>query len=324
MNIIEIEKYRNFNVLDNDNHYHHHFYNRRNNNEDNENGIKFMSEEDNKILWNDIRKSKATDLVNLTLSDYVNLITLGETLLGIKNDDIHLIPSDIIFMGTIPIIDMVIIEEFDDIKTTEFRVVIFPDYQERIRNSETGESVRIGCIIGDFYDNDYVVTTLNVRKGNSFLFSEERFGHKLPDFILEGIPKRKDVNRQNVYKSFCMILSAWYVIQISCLHPVTKDVFSNPKTAVYETKTKNKNNRKRNKIKYIKKHIISTDINKLISNNSSNYTRKTLSWYVTGHWRIYKTGKKVFIKPYWKGVLRESKNAEIREREVDTTKVNID
>ena len=49
--------------------------------------------------------------------------------------------------------------------------------------------------------------------------------------------------------------------------------------------------------------------------------RHALLWHVIGHWRTYKSGKKVFVQPYWKGALREVKNMEeAREREINIPK----
>jgi hypothetical protein len=55
------------------------------------------------------------------------------------------------------------------------------------------------------------------------------------------------------------------------------------------------------------------------------FVRKSMIWYVTGHWREYKSGKRIFIQGYWKGALRHSKddvipNLEPRERELVTSK----
>jgi len=35
---------------------------------------------------------------------------------------------------------------------------------------------------------------------------------------------------------------------------------------------------------------------------------------VTGHWREYQSGKKVFIKGYWKGALRNTPPTDIKSR----------
>ena len=49
------------------------------------------------------------------------------------------------------------------------------------------------------------------------------------------------------------------------------------------------------------------------------FTRKTQCWYVTGHWRNQATKdghRKIFIQGYWKGISRDTKTADPREREL--------
>jgi len=79
---------------------------------------------------------------------------------------------------------------------------------------------------------------------------------------------------------------------------------------------------KRKKVKYVKQHIInSTELDSLIygknKSDKANINRNVLVWYVVGHWRQIKNGKKIFVKPHWKGLLREIKMAlPEREREI--------
>jgi len=105
------------------------------------------------------------------------------------------------------------------------------------------------------------------------------------------------------------LLETWYGIQIALLHPTVKEVFRNPRTAILkDSKTDKK--RKKNKVRYIKEHIINAEeLDKLIYGESDKRTikRHALVWYVIGHWRTLKNGNTIFVKPYWKGALRELK-----------------
>ena len=72
--------------------------------------------------------------------------------------------------------------------------------------------------------------------------------------------------------------------------------------------------------KYIEYHRFNTEDIKegIYGSKNSQYNRKTMVWYVIGHWRYYKnTGKKIFINPYWKGPMREIKNNNINTRKRD-------
>ena len=68
-------------------------------------------------------------------------------------------------------------------------------------------------------------------------------------------------------------------------------------------------------MKYIKVHVINSDeMNAAMFGESKTYTRRALVWYVIGHWRTIKSGAKIFIKPCWKGPLRDVK-VTLTERE---------
>ena len=115
---------------------------------------------------------------------------------------------------------------------------------------------------------------------------------------------------------FSVVMKAWYGIQIALLHPQIKSVFQNPSTiAVSPQGTKKKHKRGKRKTVYVKRHVINAD-DLVRTTAGASVERHTLVWYVIGHWRTYKnSGKKIFIKPYWKGPLRELKqNLDERER----------
>lgn len=100
------------------------------------------------------------------------------------------------------------------------------------------------------------------------------------------------------------ILHTWYGIQIALLHPQIKEVFAR------EGKTKKTNNSLGNNTvtqrttHYIKKHY---KCGKIASAVNHHIKRKTLCWWVIGHWREYSDGRKTFVNGYWKGPLREAK-----------------
>ena len=102
---------------------------------------------------------------------------------------------------------------------------------------------------------------------------------------------------------FNTFMSTWYGVQIAHLHPQVKEVFQNPARVHVEAKQA-KVKQKRRKVKYIKRHVISIDALNRIATDGETTNRKCLAWYVTGHWRTYKDGKKVFVNPYWKGAVR--------------------
>lgn len=103
-------------------------------------------------------------------------------------------------------------------------------------------------------------------------------------------------------------LDTWYGIQISLLHPQIQMLFKTPsKEKIYKREGSGKD-RKR-VVKYVHKHYITPEgiDEALYGHGHRDFERKTMAWYVIGHWRQYKNGTRKFINGYWKGPLREMK-----------------
>ena len=108
------------------------------------------------------------------------------------------------------------------------------------------------------------------------------------------------------------VINAWYRIQVALLHPTIKEVFRHSGIMSDADREESKDYKKRplyyQKVKTINQREFDEAVKR-------NIVRKTLIWYVIGHWRNYKDGRRIFIQPYWKGALRETKMTEVpRER----------
>jgi hypothetical protein len=113
------------------------------------------------------------------------------------------------------------------------------------------------------------------------------------------------------------MLKMWYGIQVSLLNPVIKEGFHRETQLVEKpTTVPNKKNMKKPPIRYKKVVYLTDDFINSDERIKRIFTRKTQCWYVTGHWREYKSGKKIFIQGYWKGISRDTKTADPREREL--------
>lgn len=110
----------------------------------------------------------------------------------------------------------------------------------------------------------------------------------------------------------------FYAVEVALLNPVVETVFvESASTVPLEPTTKPVGKNKRAKIRYIKRHIIRMSaVNAALEKRG--FVRHSNLWYVTGHWRTYANGTRVFIKGYWKGALRSLKEAETRDREIIT------
>ena len=116
-------------------------------------------------------------------------------------------------------------------------------------------------------------------------------------------------NYGDVFKHLhIVILNAWYSIQLCLLNPQLQPIFKRPTVQKEYTREGTGKNRKR-VTRYIRKHYITAeDIDEAL-HVKGNYSRKTMAWYVIGHWREYKNGRRKFIKGHWKGPLREAKKS---------------
>lgn len=104
------------------------------------------------------------------------------------------------------------------------------------------------------------------------------------------------------------ILGPWYAMQIMLLNPVIKErLFKNGSKEKLRYSTSSITGKetspkhKKRKAKYVRYK----EFNKLILEHDVIKKRHTLCWYVIGHYRTYKSGKKVWVHGYWKGPLRE-------------------
>lgn len=74
---------------------------------------------------------------------------------------------------------------------------------------------------------------------------------------------------------------------------------------------------KRSQIVKVQRQItILLDDEDIVEISSGNSHQITLSlWSVSGHWRTYKSGKRIWISPYYKGKDREKQDAEFSPKE---------
>ena len=124
-----------------------------------------------------------------------------------------------------------------------------------------------------------------------------------------------------IVRGMSRAFGTWYGIQIALLHPTVREVFKKPNRIKNNEYRKANEIERKNIVKYIKVHYLDpAEIEEVLYDKSVNkqkIKRKALVWYVIGHWRTRADGKKIFVRPYWKGALREIKRAlPEREREV--------
>ena len=276
------------------------------------------------IAW--MRESKPTDIIRLTEEGDKEIMHIWECSRDEKIKEEGLtIPSDLFFANTIPLTDCEIY--IDERKTgghmIHFRVVIFSDYKERIANVDEADLALVGAIeIPHNMPNISCssIIPILVKSGVDVICTCEIAHRNMPSDLVKYY--KQNAVMGDILQLGTQCLETWYGIQVSLLHPTVKDVFRKPRTAPkQDSKTNQKKNHKPPKIRYIREHIVNaTELAESAfgkSEDGKTINRKSLVWYVIGHWRVYENGKKVFVKPYFKGALRDAGlPVDPREREI--------
>ena len=190
----------------------------------------------------------------------------------------------------------------------QYRAVIFKDYQDLIAKKEKTKMEFIGAFIPLTFERIPLAIKREGIIPLAVMYEKDTI--YVPNIDLWYVP---------------LMLEAWYGIQIALLHPIVKYVFENPRRVKNQDYRKAKTSTlRKNIVKYIKYHSINVEeieeaiygkVNCIDGKRKLN--RRALVWYVVGHWRTYKNGKKIFVQPYWKGALKELKKAiPDRERQI--------
>lgn len=292
-------------------------------------GVQFLTEQMNDWILEKLSISNPSDNIKLTRdsdSKLTSLWTNGNKT-HVVNDKLY-IPSDLFFAETIPLMDCkIIIDERGHIINgmngiiCKYRVSIFDDYKHIIDNQPENDVVIVGAVIMEWDEvNGNLFLPICVTKGIDFILFGGVGWNKIRQSAKDNLSKNKSLAMMQQWG--ISMLETWYGIQIALLHPTVREVFKNPKTIPEHKETNTNKKKRKNKVRYVKSHVLDPiELDKLIygetQGDKKTIKRQALVWYVIGHWRTYKDGKKVFVQPYWKGALRELKKAmPEREREI--------
>ena len=221
----------------------------------------------------------------------------------------HGTPIDIIKEGTIPLMDMHIRVPIQFLETElqcDFRIVIFPDYMERLE-AENEVSIIGSWLLYPRHDRAKRVLfgLLQVIPDSDFICDSGLLGWigKKPDRFLQNC-----ISMAGPYQYHIMLapyMMAWYCIQLTLLNPPTCEVYQKLREETQEAVKTTYVFRRRNKIKYVKKIYLNPKKNLVPKDNlegGDKYKKKCPYWRVIGHWRTYKKdGKRIWINSYWKG-----------------------
>lgn len=225
---------------------------------------------------------------------------------AIKHDNgMQSVSNDLIVSSTVPLRQVVVHAPGDEVP---FEVVIY----DTPIPCGTSNGFDVECVgrLTKMWSGGSIGISLLTRKGDNAInisYADFYFdGRKLDKDRVERIAKKLELSEDVLYS-----LVVWYGIQVALLNPYVKNVF---RTETIRKTGFNPNGKKRKSIvKYIRHHYLNPGALSP-KMETGQLLRKTMAWYVCGHWRHYQGGKTIFIQPYWKGPLRETKVCEPRER----------
>lgn len=286
--------------------------------------IKLASPEYNKGIWEIVDRSKPNDFIRLTHPEMEKLESLWTRFLPPGSDigDKMTVPSDLLLAGTIPLTDVVMELDMDNNgKMYRFRIVIFEDYKEIIQDYMDGDSedaVIVGVCIRQFTEpgtGNEIGFPITVFKDGDYINNVEMMYYR-------NIPNGYKQDAIPVVLGFLLqsgALGIWYGIQLALLNPVTKEAFVRAGKEKYKDSVCVGNGAiyRKGATRYIKRmKLHEGNFDTLLHSTGKSYTRHTLAWRVIGHWRHYQNGKSVFIKPYWKGLMKNIQKQDCRERKL--------
>ena len=287
-------------------------------------GIKKAIEAQNFIdesLDEEINRVFCTDYVHLSEDTEKSLVQIwknGSKTISLDGHTGYFCPNDLLFQDTVPLKNMTFIRKSEATGESEYRVHIFENYYEFLPMLFENEKTIVGMIEVKFKSND-------VRTFLGIAIMQDHPNILVPGYL--GCYKNMRITQatfdndeamRNILSLGNNILGLWYATQLCLLNPVTEVLFSKPAIQKLRGKEKLDAQKVDKKIKYIKRYYIKEeDVDRVLYGGDRSFNRKCLVWYVTGHWREYKTGKRTFIKGYFKGALRNTPNADVaRKREL--------
>ena len=212
-------------------------------------------------------------------------------------------PSDLIDFGILPMEDVVIRIMFDNLPEEPFEYrVVHKDGQGYLVYTDRTMAPVEGFVLPLVKVNN-MTNVLAVDPKRIFTAKGSHERRMLERMLVDPYG---DVMVQHIYGSMDICLKLWYAFEICLLNPAVKPALTRKygkEKLGGKCMTAKKNGRK---TLYVRRLQPVGDIFSAVSNGKAGIQRKTLCWYVIGHYRTYSNGKRVFVKPYWKGPLRET------------------
>lgn len=283
-----------------------------------------LSVKDNEIFWSNVI-TYPTD--HIVIDNLETQVLIENYWRKDKSEENYFdVPSDLFVTNSIPLNDVIITMYFrddnDSIVKQDVRIFTFCEGLQTLLEHFPNSGFAVGGV--DLYfdrkrkpEDPTVVIPIIVSDGDD-------------DAVTAPYIAYKNIERDDLfpYDAFVVdahmmrVLRVWYGIQLSLLNPITEHVILKKREqpeATFKVVLNKKGGKKKRKVMYVRRYVITEkDLKEPIQRQ---HTMRCPFWYVIGHWRTYKkTGKKIFIQGYWKGVDREKivNNPEsVRQRILD-------
>ena len=169
-----------------------------------------LSSEESAELWETISRSEPSDYISLTKVEDTALCKLWRKRRSLPEETI---PSDIFFTGEIRFMDCYINvdERADNGLEVEYRVVVFPDYKERIKDAG-GQPENVGAIVLEHQDFEMFIP-MKVCEGVDVMMVGYVGFHNAPDEYLRNYNKK--VKQMDILQMGYECMSTWYGIQMT-------------------------------------------------------------------------------------------------------------
>ncbi len=298
-------------------------------------------------------KRRPTDVISSPVDDWIKLLE-ASGMKGVDNGVVTIsLSPDIVFANTIPLKHMRCeVMDPDNLKRT-WEINIMDKYIFQKTDDSPGESISPDEAITKFAESGSDESLMYIGSVRTTIYTSS---NTIIEFVVPLAISRDNMWTINQIVSYTVNgkdrayrydstmafdeeflahqfrngVATFYAVNVLLLNPVIQEVFQNTVEMIpIDTKPKKSSSSRapsKHKIRYIKKIVINMDeIDRAFEKRG--FIRHSMIWYVTGHWREYKNGKKVFIQGYWKGALRNMKDTvfkdlEPRERELVTKEEN--
>ena len=281
-----------------------------------------FDKQSNARFWSLFDTDPPTDEISLTNLDDVEYFRTYWS-----KEEILQVPIDIFISGNIPLKSILLSYKTAETIQQQYDIRFFSDYKIRVQKALSDPKKKMIIIGGvvpriDSHGNPMDRKSGIVGYALHFDPNEEKLVVNNVGYLYrkekDVIPKSK-ITTNGVIN---ILLQLWYGIQVTLLNPITERVFVDKRNN-HSQENRSRVSYRKPKIMYVKRYFISKDdITEAMNRNVNHHEMNCTLWYVIGHWRQYKSGKRIWIDGYWKGQDRHkiNKNNEaiVRERIIDT------